>query len=228
MDLVDAVLAACDRHGAESGLSSASRSGTRIETLTYTQLGAAIRSTAEGLRAQGMSRGDRVLFSVRPGPDAVILALGIVLAGGTVVFADPGAGEALFRARTALAAPKWVAAESLLYLASTPLLRRLARGRGLDLPDYARIVPGARHLYAGPWLPGVPRRGLGVGRLAGGVSKPPTGRPGGLDTPPAAALDPLRGLDTRPVGVSPRHRPHRSAGHGTFLAHRAAECDGRA
>jgi len=208
-DLVEAVLASCDRFGPARGLSSAPRSGsrietaggaarglssaprrgTRIETLTYADLGTRIRATSAGLTALGMEPGDRVLFSVRPGPDAVILALGIVHAGGCVVFADPGAGEALFRARAALAAPRWVAAESLLYLASTPLLRPLARRRGLDLPDYARIVPDARHLYAGPWLPGVPRaatslRGLSAGRAATGVSKPSTGHPeGGFDTP---------------------------------------------
>jgi acyl-CoA synthetase (AMP-forming)/AMP-acid ligase II len=175
-DLVDAVLAACDANGSSRGLSSArrSRSGPTppvparrvrrdgravggIETLTYAELGAAIRATADGLRRAGMRRGDRVLFSIRPGPDAVILALGIVLAGGTVVFADPGAGEALFRARVALAAPRRVAAESLLYLASTRVLRPIARRRGLELAPYARLVPDARHLYAGPWLPGVPR-----------------------------------------------------------------------
>jgi len=210
-DLVDAVLASCDRWGpasglssaprsgprietaprglssaprsgprietAPSGLSSAPRSGPRIETLTYAELGSAIRSTAAGLRAAGMRRGDRVLFSVRPGPDAVILALGVVHAGGTVVFADPGAGETLFRARTALAAPTWVAAESLLYLASTRPLRRFARSRGLDLAPYAQVVPDARHLYAGRWLPGVPRGALSVSGLrsaprAGGVARP--------------------------------------------------------
>jgi acyl-CoA synthetase (AMP-forming)/AMP-acid ligase II len=167
-DLLDAVLASCDANGANRGLSSARRSRSRLETLTYAELGTAIRSTAVALQAAGMQRGDRVLFSVRPGPDAVILALGIVLAGGTVVFADPGAGEALFRARTALAAPRWVAAESLLYFASTPALRPLARRRGLDLPDYARIVPDARHLYAGPWLPGVPRGALSIREFSRG------------------------------------------------------------
>jgi hypothetical protein len=161
-DLLDAVLASCDANGPHRGLSGARRSRSRIETLTYAELGDAIRSTAEGLLAEGMRRGDRVLFSIRPGPDAVILALGIVLAGGTVVFADPGAGEALFRARAALAAPRWVAAESLLYLASTPLLRPIARRRGLELAPYARLVPDARHLYAGPRLPGVPRGALSL------------------------------------------------------------------
>lgn len=158
-DLVEAVLAACDTGGDRPALSRRLSSGRRprVETTTYAELGLRIHSTAAGLRQLGMQQGDRVLFSVRPGPDAVILALGIVHAGGTVVFADPGAGEALFRARAALAAPSWVAAESLLYLASTPVLRPLARRRGLDLPDYASIVPDARHLHVGPRLPGVPR-----------------------------------------------------------------------
>lgn len=163
-DLLDAVLESCDARGPEPALTRWSRSArrARVKTHTYEQLGSAVRSTAAGLRREGMQRGDRVLFSVRPGPDAVILALGVVLAGGCVVFADPGAGEALFRARTTLAAPRWVAAESLLYLASTPLVRPLARRRGLDLPDYARIVPHARHLYTGSWLPGVPRGSLSI------------------------------------------------------------------
>ena len=114
---------------------------------------------------EGLAAGDRVLFSVRPGPDAVVLALGIVHAGGVVVFADPGAGEALFRARAALAAPRWVAAESLLYLASSGPLRGLARRRGLELAPYARLVPDARHVYAGHRLPGVPRGALPLRRL---------------------------------------------------------------
>ena len=164
-DLVEAVLAACDRWGERSGLSSAPHRGSRLETLTYGELGRRIRATSAGLRELGMEPGDRVLFSVRPGAEAVVLALGIVDAGGTVVFADPGAGEQLFRARAALAAPRWVAAESLLYLASTPPLRPLARRRGLDLAPYARLVPDARHLYAGPWLPGVPRGGSSSARL---------------------------------------------------------------
>src|SRR5689334_6046670 len=102
-DLVRAVLDAADRTPDDPALTARGR------TCTYGGLGRRIRATAAGLRAEGLELGDRVLFSVRPGPDAVVLALGIVGAGGVVVFADPGAGEALFRARASLSAPRWVA-----------------------------------------------------------------------------------------------------------------------
>jgi acyl-CoA synthetase (AMP-forming)/AMP-acid ligase II len=139
-------------------------------TFTYGELHARIASVASGLRQLGFTPGDRVLFSVRPNLDGIALALGIIAAGGTVVFADPGAGEAMFRARAALAAPKWVAAESLLYLVSSRPLRRVARRRGLELPPYSAVVPNARHIYAGPWLPGTPRLGTSLGSLLTGSS----------------------------------------------------------
>ena len=162
VDLVAAVLASCDEHPDAAALTSGRR------TLSYGELARRVRATAASLVREGMRTGDRVLFSVRPGPDAVVLALGIVEAGGTVVFADPGAGEALFRARAALAAPRWVAAESVLYVASSGPLRGLARRRGLELAPYRRLVPEARHLRAGRWLPGVPRGALALSRLSSG------------------------------------------------------------
>ncbi len=156
VDLLAAVLAACDR---TPGAPAITFRGT---TITFGDLRARVDRVASGL---GVQPGDRVLFSVRPGIDAVVLALGIIAAGGTVVFADPGAGDALFRARAGLAAPKWVAAESLLYAASTRLARPIARRRGIELPDYRTVVPDARHVYAGRWLPGVPRGALSLDRL---------------------------------------------------------------
>lgn len=161
-DLVRAVLQSCDANPDAPALTARGR------TWSYRELARRIRAIAAGLRERGLARGDRVLFSVRPGPDAVALALGIVGAGGTVVFADPGAGESLFRARAALAAPRWVAAESLLYLASSGPLRPLARRRGLELAPYARLVPDARHIRAGRWLPGVPAGALALDSLARG------------------------------------------------------------
>jgi acyl-CoA synthetase (AMP-forming)/AMP-acid ligase II len=161
-DLVRAVLEAAERAPEAPALTARGR------TWSYRELGRRIRAVAAGLRAEGLAPGHRVLFSVRPGPDAVALALGIVGAGGTVVFADPGAGEALFRARAQLAAPRWVAAESLLYLASSGPLRPLARRRGIELAPYARLVPDATHIRAGRWLPGSPAGALPLARLAAG------------------------------------------------------------
>ena len=158
-DILQAVLDACARTPDAPALT------LRRTTLRYRDLRAAVDSVSSSLTAAGLEPGDRVLFSVRPGVDAVCLALGIIAAGGTVVFADPGAGESMFRARSALAAPRWVAAESLLYAASSGPLRSLARRRGIDLPDYATVVPDARHIYAGRWLPGVPRGALSLDGL---------------------------------------------------------------
>lgn len=157
-DLIEAVLASAARTPDASALTFGAR------TLSYGDLSRRIEAVAQGLRDEGLAAGDRVLFSIRPGPDAVVLALGIVHAGGVVVFADPGAGEALFRARAALAAPRWVAAESVLYLASTGILRSVARRRGLELAQYSRLVPEARHIRAGRWLPAVPRGALSLNR----------------------------------------------------------------
>jgi len=190
VDLVAAVLASCDERPGAAALTFGRR------TLSYGELARRVRATAAALVQEGMRTGDRVLFSVRPGPDAVVLALGIVEAGGTVVFADPGAGEALFRARAALAAPRWVAAESVLYLASSGPLRRLARRRGLELAPYRRLVPEARHLRAGRWLPGVPRGALALSRLSSARStriETRSSNAGGLDTPAAPATRPAQG-----------------------------------
>lgn len=152
-DLLTAVLQTCAAQGDAPALT-----GPDGTTLSYRALGQRIGGTAEGLVRNGMRAGDRVLFSVRPSPAGLVLALGIVAAGGTVVFADPGVGRELFAARLALATPRWAAAESVLYAASRPLVRGIARRRGVLLPDYARLP--VRHIYAGRWLPGVPLRAL--------------------------------------------------------------------
>jgi len=199
VDLVAAVLASCDEHPGAAALTSGRR------TLSYGELARRVRATAAALAREGMRTGDRVLFSVRPGPDAVVLALGIVEAGGTVVFADPGAGEALFRARAALAAPRWVAAESVLYLASSGPLRGLARRRGLELAPYRRLVPEARHLRAGRWLPGVPRHAVPLSWLSSARStriETRSSNAGGLDTPAAPATQPAGDQDALVIFTS--------------------------
>ncbi len=165
-DLLVALLAACRATPDAPALSQGRR------THTYAELRSRVESVAAALRSMGFLPGDRVLFSVRPNLDGIALALGVIAVGGTVVFADPGAGESMFRARAALAAPRWVAAESLLYLASSRPLRGIARRRGLELPPYARVVPEARHVYAGRWMPGVPRTATSLSLLLDGPAAP--------------------------------------------------------
>lgn len=158
-DILAALLEACERTPDAPAMT------LRRTTLRYRDLRDRILGVASSLTAAGLRPGDRMLFSVRPGLDGICLALGTIAAGGTVVFADPGAGEAMFRARAGLAAPGWVAAESLLYAVSRGPLRRVARARGLELPDYRSVVPRARHIYAGPWLPGVPKGAIRLSSL---------------------------------------------------------------
>lgn len=158
-DLLAALLDACERTPDAPAITLGR---TRLR---YRDLRDRVLGIAAGLAAEGLEPGDRVLFSVRPGPQGICLALGIVAAGGTVVFADPGAGEALFAARARLAAPRWVAAESLLYAASARPLRALARRRGIDLPDYGTVVPDARHIHAGSRIWGEPRGSIPLRRL---------------------------------------------------------------
>lgn len=140
-------------------------------TISYGELVAGIEATAQALRAEGFGPGERMLFSVRPGPDAFVLALGAVRAGGSIVFIDPGIGPALFRDRAGLAAPRWAASESVLYaLSAKGPLRPLARRRGLLLPDYGAMQ--VRHFHSGPRLPGVPRGSRSVKSLARAAAPP--------------------------------------------------------
>ncbi|MDF1478033.1 class I adenylate-forming enzyme family protein [Leifsonia sp. H3M29-4] len=172
-DILGAVLEACERTPEAPAMTLGRR------TLSFGRLRDRVLGVAGALEREGFVPGDRVLFSVRPGLDGICLALGIIAAGGTVVFADPGAGEAMFRARAGLADPRWVAAEAVLYAASSGPLRGIARRRGLELPDYASVVPHARHIVAGPRLRGVPKGALSLGRLLGGAAGALRGDPRG-------------------------------------------------
>ncbi|MFK0001931.1 class I adenylate-forming enzyme family protein [Paenarthrobacter sp. NPDC090522] len=169
-DLVEAVYAAAAKVPDHPAITAPGRApgkrsqGKPGKTITYRDLVAGIEATSTRLQDQGFGSGERMLFSVRPSPAAFILALGAVRAGGSVVFIDPGIGPPLFHDRAELAAPRWAAAESLLYALSTRSpLRPLARRRGLLLPDYGAM--NVRHYYAGPWLPGVPGGATAVGKL---------------------------------------------------------------
>ncbi|MEV4094114.1 class I adenylate-forming enzyme family protein [Streptosporangium saharense] len=140
----------------------------RGRKITYGELARRVEAVRAAMAATTTGQG--VLFAVRPGVDAVVLALGSVAAGGTLVLADPGLAPDVLAARMAATRPGWVVAESVLYTLSGPL-RGLARRRGLLLPNLRDPLPGhaVRHLHTGPWLPGVPRGALGLSRVLRGV-----------------------------------------------------------
>ncbi|MFG2015364.1 class I adenylate-forming enzyme family protein [Actinomadura geliboluensis] len=160
--------------------------------LTYGELRRQVLAVRHGLLAGGLAAGDGVLFSVRPSPESLVLALGVVAAGGVVVFADPGAGPEMFTARLRLARPRWSAAESVLYAGSRLRpVRAYARRRGLLLPNLADLqvpgeqvpgeqVPGEgpmRHIHVGRRLPGVPRGAVPFARLVRGDAPEPGAAP---------------------------------------------------
>ncbi|HXA57897.1 MAG TPA: class I adenylate-forming enzyme family protein [Streptosporangiaceae bacterium] len=168
------------------------------DVLTFGELRRQVLAVRYGLLRAGLAAGDGVLFSVRPSPRSLVLALGVVAAEGVVIFADPGAGPEMFAARLRLARPRWCAAESLLYAASRLApVRSYARRRGLLLPNLAGLA-GLRHLYVGSWLPGVPRGALPLtAMLDGTAAEPPSYGP---DDAPAAVIF-TSGTTARPRAV---------------------------
>ncbi|WP_433327171.1 class I adenylate-forming enzyme family protein [Spirillospora sp. CA-294931] len=154
------------------------------QSVTYGELRRQVLAVRHGLLDAGMEAGDGVLFSVRPSPESLVLALGVVAARGVVIFADPGAGPEMFDARLRLAAPRWSAAESILYAGSRAgPVRAYARRRGLLLPNLADLgIP--RHIHVGRGLPGVPRGSHSFSRLVKGPAPEPDGD-GDPDAPAA-------------------------------------------
>ncbi|GIG11684.1 fatty-acyl-CoA synthase [Catellatospora methionotrophica] len=166
--------------------------------LTYGELRRRVLSVRHGLRDNGLRPGDGVLFSVRPSPESLMLAIAVVAAGGCVIFADPGAGPEMFTARMRLARPRWSAAESLLYAASRLRpVRAYARRRGLLLPNLAALDV-ARHVYTGRRLPGVPPGALALDRL---LKAPPTAPDTDTDPEAPAAVIFTSGTTAHPRAV---------------------------
>lgn len=171
-DLLAQVFAACERTPGATAIV-----GARGRELTFGGLRERALRIRDRLAADGLARGDGVLYAVEPSPDAIAVALGVVAAGGVLVLADPGLAPEILQARLRLARPRWVVAGSLLYaVTSFAPLRALARRRGVLLPGLRDPLPelDLRHAYTGRWLPGVPRdavrlRGLNGSPTATGV-----------------------------------------------------------
>lgn len=131
----------------------------RHRSVSFGELAAGINGVAAHLTSRGLVAGDGVLLAVRPSPRAVAAALGVVRAGGVVVVADPGAGEALLDVRRRTVPVRAAVAETVVHAATrrplSSLLARLPVTSGLRLPDLSS--PGLVHVVTGPRLPGVPR-----------------------------------------------------------------------
>jgi acyl-CoA synthetase (AMP-forming)/AMP-acid ligase II len=157
-DVIDMIHQAAEKFPSKIALSQGS------EFYTYAELSESISSIVTNLHREGMVPGDRLFFSVRPDPDGILLALGVVAAGGVLVFADSGTAPEIFNARIDLCKPRFAAAESLLYLASTKFMAPIVRKKGITMPDY-RAIPVEQHFYSGPKLPGTPRGAISVKKL---------------------------------------------------------------
>src|SRR5438105_5436980 len=128
---------------------------TNGRLLTYGELVRRVDGSASALHREGFKTGDAVLFTVRPSIASISLILAVVRAGGIIVAADPRMGHAVFKSRVAQARPRWVMADTLVYLlgAGQPA-RGLLGGRLPELAPLAQVP--ARHVRVGPRLPGVP------------------------------------------------------------------------
>ncbi len=122
-----------------------------------------VRALMGGLQARGFATGDRVLFSVRPGIDAVALVVAVYELGGVLIPQDPGVADVLFAERMKLLEPKWVIAESVLLVKPDSVLARLMQWPGVALAPLG-TVEQAQFVHVGPRLPGMPTS-IGIERV---------------------------------------------------------------
>jgi acyl-CoA synthetase (AMP-forming)/AMP-acid ligase II len=156
-------------------------------TISYAQLLRTINAVARAAIADGAKPGDRFVFGARPSPESVAYTLGMLRAGLTLVFVDPFSAPELFETRVRMVEPRYVMADSLLYLIGSSLLAPVRRARRLQICNYAQI-PNVRHLRVGGWLPGVPLRATSMKGWAAGPNSQ-------VSATPAEGPSPLPGLD---------------------------------
>ena len=129
----------------------------RARTLSFGDLASRLHNATGGLLRAGLQPGDRALYALRPSPEAVVLQLAVLRAGGVLVATDLGLGETVFGARLALLAPRFVLTEpALLALSRSATVRGLLRRGGLALPPLGAI-PHATFVTVGAWAPGAGR-----------------------------------------------------------------------
>jgi acyl-CoA synthetase (AMP-forming)/AMP-acid ligase II len=199
--LVDLERQSIERPGA---LALQETSGRRM---TFAELHARIRTVAGSLLAEGMRPAERVLFTVPPGIDSIVLILAIVQAGGVVVAANPLMGPELFASRIRLMEPSWVMASTLVYWLGR--IRRPAFLRGLPLLPDLRAVPARHFVSVGPPLLGGPATIAMRSLLRAGRSTDPA-----VPRPPD---DPVVIVFTSGTTAAPRAVVHTNASIGAAL-----------
>jgi acyl-CoA synthetase (AMP-forming)/AMP-acid ligase II len=168
-------------------------------TIRYAELLRRATAFREAFRELGMAPGQQVLFSVRPGIDAVVLAVAISEAGGVIVPFDPRMADAVFSARLAILTPRWVVAESLpLAVSSGGILSRVLRWRGIRLAPLGSL-PNVRFVRVGPSIPGMPRAISARALARGPAPSPPPAVP--MDASLPALVDFTSGTTDSPKAV---------------------------
>ena len=130
------------------------------ETLTYRELTAGITNVAANAVAHGAVAGDRFLFAAKPSPTSIMVTLGLLKAGLTLVFVDPFSSPDLFASRSTLVNPAYTVADSLLYTLGHPRLARARAWKNVSVCDYGSVDAG--HLFIGRRLPGLPRAAVSM------------------------------------------------------------------
>ena len=130
------------------------------ETLTYRELTAGITNVAANAVAHGAVSGDRFLFAAKPSPTSIMVTLGLLKAGLTLVFVDPFSSPDLFASRSTLVNPAYTVADSLLYTLGHPRLARARAWKNVSVCDYGSVDAG--HLFIGRRLPGLPRAAVSM------------------------------------------------------------------
>lgn len=137
---------------------------SRGETISYGNLWSQIQRISANLLSRGMIKNDRFLFSVRPSVEFISLALGIVAAGGTVVFIEPGVSPKLFKKRFETVKPRYAVTESVFYLTTFPIVKNIVKQKDIPVSNYLRL-DGLELFHTGRDFLGIPRRSVNIKHL---------------------------------------------------------------
>lgn len=143
-----------------------------------------IDNLATNLVLNGLRKGDRCLFLIRPGLESIVVLLAIMRAGGVVVAADIAMGMEVFESRAKLAKPTWIFIESILLTINRfPLLANLLRKLGQQIPNFSDILKEKKVVKVGNVLFGTYPKSIDLKEL---MDELPAQKLTRLDSDPSA------------------------------------------